>query len=1165
MDDGGVTGRFRPVRELGRGAMGVVELVHDRERGHAVALKRLTAPVVVGRFKAEFRLLAQLSHPNLVRVYELLQDADGLAFSMEAIDGEPVDAYVRAAGAPIASLLRQLADALAYIHAHGVVHRDLKPSNVLVRADGTLKVLDFGVADAASSHTWRSIAGTPGYMAPEQIAGEPAVAASDLYALGCLLFELSAGRPVFEGTRLGVLEAHRAQPPPRLREVAPGVDPLFDALCEELLAKDPRARPTAGELLARLTRSGAPSPPRRKPARKLILGRDTLVDDAITRIERADRPLLGLTGPSGVGKTAVMELVTQKLAMAGWVVLRGSARPEERVPFNAVDGAVDELARCLDRPGQRDEEVRRHAVAACGMFPVLSGIGCAVSEQLKEHVRARLFGSEPDVTRPSAFDALAWLMRRAAGGARGVVIALDDFQWADDDTLALLAHLRGAPWLRVLLAVRDDLRNTPAARWVASAGRECELSIPRLAPEVLAEIIASTSGFALAPGEARAAAAACDGRPFLAEVRGRALATGGPVELEHVVAACSSVEMELLAAVVVADGFSELPLLARLAGMPLVAVERAAAELERRGLVRRGARARIDGEVDVYHDGVRHLVTEVFSGPTTVAHSRWAALLAADPKAPAARVARHWIGAGREDLAAPFALEAAERAERQGAFGLAADMLAVALRHAGDASGGLRERRALALERVGRHREAADEWALLGRGATGDRRLDFALAGAHALIAAGEVDAGLLGLDAALRAAGEPATYSRSPRSLLEAASFALGPPGHRVRAALPRRGPTGRDAASRDLQIGVLLAFLDPISGVRHLLRARDAFAGAGAVDDEAQCEAMFAVLALIGSRHGRVPLADRYAARARALLGGRSVEEPRAMLDFVDGLVALRAGRWERSRRAFDAAEGGFLRRNRPSERLMSRSWRTMPDVYGQDVAAMREHVAWFRQHLNEQGGDLIVAHVELLDAYLHYVLGDFAGCRERAQRIVAKFDTRRPNVQHAGALLYRHMPDVYQPERVDALVEYRDAERLARRFRFYDTTYAGAFAMVGGLLEARALRLGDRRASLRRLRWYADRIATSPPLMAGADQRILAYAADARGDRCGAVAHLRGAQAAAERHLRPLDAAIAAHQLGLRLGGDEGRAHRERALAAVVSRGASPAILHEDAAMR
>ncbi|MGC4093675.1 MAG: serine/threonine-protein kinase [Polyangiaceae bacterium] len=252
--------RYRLVREIGRGAMGVVHEAVQVDLGRTVALKLLQADAMSekaeSRFRAEARAIAQLSHENLVRVYDFGACRDGrLFYAMELLDGETLASRLSREGQlPLSSVIDlgiQACRALEVAHAASLVHRDIKPANLFLTTNGTLKVLDFGVAKAAQTSEPQaasdavSIVGTPEYMAPEQAQGNTD-ARSDLYALGAVLFELASGELPFDGK--GPLEifgpkgrglcAARVRAVPR-RQAAGGVRGV--------------ARPTAG------ARRGAPS------------------------------------------------------------------------------------------------------------------------------------------------------------------------------------------------------------------------------------------------------------------------------------------------------------------------------------------------------------------------------------------------------------------------------------------------------------------------------------------------------------------------------------------------------------------------------------------------------------------------------------------------------------------------------------------------------------------------------------------------------------------------------------------------------------------------------------------------------------------------------------------------------------------------------------------
>ena len=263
-----LAGQFTIERELGRGGMGVVYLAHDVRLDRPVALKVLPGdlaadPLVRERFIREARTAARLAHPHIVPVYRA-DEIDGIAFfTMGYVDGESLGDRVRDRGAlaPVEAVrvLREVAWALAYAHARGVVHRDVKPENVLLeRSGGRALVSDFGIArrtdDAPAAARLTNadvVMGTLHYMSPEQVAGEPLDGRSDLYALGVVAFHVLSGRLPFDGLAgTAVLLAHATRPAPPLASVAPAVPPSLAAVVDRCLSKRAEDRYPTGEALA---------------------------------------------------------------------------------------------------------------------------------------------------------------------------------------------------------------------------------------------------------------------------------------------------------------------------------------------------------------------------------------------------------------------------------------------------------------------------------------------------------------------------------------------------------------------------------------------------------------------------------------------------------------------------------------------------------------------------------------------------------------------------------------------------------------------------------------------------------------------------------------------------------------------------------------------------
>ncbi|MFF5146228.1 protein kinase [Streptomyces sp. NPDC013157] len=275
---------------IGQGGMGQVWTAYDQRLDRRVAVKLLRPDKVAGaeaeelrrRFLRECRVTAQVDHPGLVTVHDAGSEGEELFLVMQYVDGADLsdhlaehDPYPWQWAVAVAA---QLCAVLSAVHAVPIVHRDLKPRNVMVKQDGTVTVLDLGVASVMDTDTTRlthtgSPIGSPAYMAPEQAMGGAVGPYTDLYALGVLLHELLSGEVPFAGsTALGVLHRHLYEPPAPVRRTRPEVPEALESLVLRLLAKDPQHRPASAQevyedlaslLPARGTPSGAPLDPTR--------------------------------------------------------------------------------------------------------------------------------------------------------------------------------------------------------------------------------------------------------------------------------------------------------------------------------------------------------------------------------------------------------------------------------------------------------------------------------------------------------------------------------------------------------------------------------------------------------------------------------------------------------------------------------------------------------------------------------------------------------------------------------------------------------------------------------------------------------------------------------------------------------------------------------------
>jgi eukaryotic-like serine/threonine-protein kinase len=910
-------GRYELDRRLGAGGYGSVYAATDRRLGVEVALKLLhkSESLHVWRFKREFRALASLVHPNLVVLHELDCEAGSWFYTMELVDGAhlgrstddaatytaPVTAWGNAPRAPResdvmrfeAAPFAQLAEALAFIHAAGTLHCDLKPSNVLVTPTGRVVVVDFGLTTllAADGETHDpSGAGTPSYMAPEQGGHGPLSPASDVYALGVMLFEAISGRLPFEGADAGVVQAKRELDAPRLAAVAPDVAPELDALVAAMLAREPAARPAAREVAEVLGASRAATSsvhaPRganeREPETRRVA---SLLGEA--------RSVL-VVGPSGIGKTTVATAACAALVAGGAVVLRARCYERERAPFEVVDGLARSLADELDVRGLSAREDVAAALAA--LAPLAPSVASAT----------QVGDAAPSIARDDALAGLEALLGVLAADGP-LALWIDDLQWLDADGHDALLRVLAATRVPLLATLRDG--RSRGATFAAALDGAVTIDLAPLDVAASARLLAGLPEAAIARAVREAG-----GNPLLlselAEHLGRRdgdadLSLAGVVatRLEPLGAEAATMLALLGAAARPLEDALLVKATARHRGVGPAVAARALYALAGARLVRREESASDDaGAVLPRHAAIGAAALERADGAGLRGlHRALAETLADDARdEDAEATARHWVAAGEPQRATRFLMIAAERALAAFAFQRARDLADAALAIAPSARAHVLRGEALAA--LGHGPDAARSFSEAARTSSPERALELERRAAEQLLKSGHVAAGTRALDRVLAAVG-----MRRPTSRVGAlASLALSRAKVRVldparRAPRASGDPTDARRADAAWSLSVGLAFVDPL--VASDFATRHLFAAARTGERERWVRALSAeALTLGGGGDATWARVLDLQARMDAL-----AETPRERATAVGtrGVTAAIAGRFEASFQACNDAE--------------------------------------------------------------------------------------------------------------------------------------------------------------------------------------------------------------------------------------------------------------------
>jgi hypothetical protein len=1226
------TSRFDVRRRIGEGGMGVVYEAYDRHRDMRVAIKTLPRllPEALYRFKNEFRALADIEHPNLVHLHDLVGEGDEWFFTMELVAGMdflshvwghgprlratptdltdveatlPADApppvssvvstrreHASAAGSPAAitrlrAALRQLVAAVDAVHRAGKLHRDVKPANVLVESHGRVVLLDFGIAldlhDAGGRGTDADrILGTPAYMAPEQGSHLALTEAADWYSVGCILFEALTGRLPFEGTAIEMLIAKRQRSAPRARDFVPDVPPDLDALCAALLATTPRDRPSGVDLMKRIAPSLAPpasdsTGPVSLSAPRGLVGRDGMFATlrlALEAVRRGRPALVHVVGRSGIGKTAlVRQFIAEVEAKGDAVVLAGRCYERESVPYKGFDAVIDRLSHYLETIPPRDcaALVPRDAKALARVFPVLDRVA-AFAHAPRRSAEA----VDPHQVRTRAFGALREILGRIAD-QRPVILFIDDLQWGDGDSAALLDEITGTPEppvLLVILAYRSE--DVAAQQWLASLARSarpssappasapangpyaCELALGALGAEDALTVAATLLDVPRGDRRASEIAAESGGSPFfIGELARYALtrpADAGAIRLEDVVAsrlrALSPTALHLLETIAVAGHPIDCAVAFR--GLELTPAEGAAAVATLRAAHLLRAHGLDPDRVEAYHDRIRETVLGTLDDDRRRGlHARLADALVALEESDPDTLFLHAEAGGQTDRAAGYAEAAASRAASLLAFDRAASLYQRALALVPEESPRRQRLRILlaeSLARAGRGAAAADAYIASAEEETGAARLELHKCASEQLLFSGHIDRGM----DLLRKVLAQERMRLAPTPLLALLGLVL------LRLLIFLRGTRYRESLETKALPALIarvdtcnivangLSFVDNIQG--RFFQARGVLAALQAGEPSRVVHALAGEAIFAGT--------DGWRSRARALalleeadqiIERTGVRDKRGSVEYARGMVHHITGQWAPARECFARAEtllDGLAERSSRVERDGALSYGLTVLVLLGSLRDAAQRQAVLRREAEDRGDLFLSTNLCIGFANQVWLFADQpGGARSIAAEAMARWSPRGFHLQHWHELTALTFIDLYddEPERaVQRLGAKWKALRRSMLMRIELTAMHAHYLRGAANLAVAARAPARSRPLIAAAERDAHVLAANGSTWAGGLGRLLvAGSAALRGDTERAGAGLRDAARMFDETNLALFAAVARLRLGGIVGGKEG----------------------------
>jgi eukaryotic-like serine/threonine-protein kinase len=1096
------TERFRLLRMIGQGGMGVVYEAQDELEGGIVALKvlPLVSPERLLRFKREFRAASEIHHEHLVRLGELVREGDHWFFTMELVDGVDVLTYVRGPSdepqasastlqdstllpsstvpstplrprGPISgvrkwsehydegrlrSTARALAEALAALHRAGCVHRDVKPSNVLVTPAGRTVLLDFGLASASGDDTSMLSAGTPLYMAPEQATRAPATSASDWYGFGVVMFELLTGCLPFNGHVYEVIAAKQTASAPPVRSLEPNAPEDLAALVDALLARDPTQRPDDDTVLRRLGAAvpgaGLRGDGTLEHGAPLCVGREAEwaeLDRLFHELTLRGEPLaVVLRGESGVGKsTLARSFAAARIAADDAYVFSGRCHERELVPFNAADGLFDAVAHVLRHLGEERvyELLPDHAGVLAQVFPVLARVPAIARAELPSP------SLDPREGRSFLFAAARSLFE-ALGRERPVLLYVDDLQWADGDSLALLSELmRPARGPRVLLVCTLRTHGASAhgddERRLGPLVDERSLSLANLSAEAARNLaLQLLDGVAAGPEAGARIAAESAGHPlFLRELveeasaaKSRSYEPSLDAVLRRRVARLLPSPRRVLEVLSVASTPVTLSVLRAASGLPHEALAVAVHALRSARLVNLATERPREG-LEICHDRVRRSVRDQLSAGEVVAlHLALAQALEASGES--ALSAWHWREAGDGERAARhyrsaggYAMEALAFTEAVSHFRAALELGRFEVPEAGALSASLAD----ALVGVGRGAEAAQHYRFAAGQASPARAIELKRRAAEELVRSGYLDEGQRVAREVLSDADLSITRSPFSSLLWERTRLKLGRLG---RGRAPSVEPEARAhlLARIDLCWSFFcgLVLTDHVQGACFQAKALSLALASG---DEPRIARSLAAEASYVSSRGPSHRARSEAlfARAEAMVSSdvSMGDDPRAQgtLRLMRGIAAHMNGEFGRAYEAL--GEAGTIFRERCSgvawEMDASRQFRIEAMFYLGRLAELRREVARSLREAEDRGSQWSSTNLRTgLPNAVWLMDDDVAAARCHEAQAIERWSARGFHVQHWYALISAVNTDLYEGRGLEAHARLADKRRALAR---------------------------------------------------------------------------------------------------------------------------------------